>query len=190
MKMKLYETILLTLRYSDKGMIAGRTVLQKTLYFINEKMKLSIDFNAHYYGPFSSEISDEIASLNASGIISECVETFPSFSFGVSFEPRKYSYSLTDMGTKMAHIVQKQNKVDAKAIKRILIDMKEAGVTNDYKSLSIAAKMHHIVKAGKRMRPSEVLEEAKALEWKISEEEANASIEFLDKMGLIHIESS
>ncbi len=134
-------------------------------------------------------ISDEIASLSTSGITSESIETFPSLNFGVSFEPRKYSYILTELGKEIAEIVEKQNKDDANKIKQILNDTKEAGASNDYKSLSVAAKMFHILKPRKRMRPSQILDEAKALDWSITEDEAKASIEFLKKMSLNKIEA-
>ena len=35
--MKTYELIILILHNSDERMIAGRTLIQKTIYFINEK---------------------------------------------------------------------------------------------------------------------------------------------------------
>ena len=102
--MRLDELILLTLRYSKEELIAGRTLLQKTLYFINfinQKEKLGIEFVPdiefvpHYYGPYSTQITDEIASLHAAGIVQEDVVTFSSFNFGVTFDPRKYIYLLS-----------------------------------------------------------------------------------------------
>ena len=48
--------------------------------------------------------------------------------------------------------------------------------------------MHHILKMegkGKGMSPSDIRAEAKALKWKISDEEADEAIEFLVKMGLV-----
>jgi uncharacterized protein YwgA len=185
--MRLDELILLTLEYSDKKLIAGRTLLQKTLYFINEKMGLGIEFSPHYYGPYSTQITDEIASLSAAGIVEEDVETFPSFGFGVTFEPRKYRYQLTEQGQKIAKLAEKRNRTDAKCVKKILETMKLAGAADDYKSLSVAAKMYHILKAKERMRASEILDEAKALDWSINEEEAKAAVNVLRNMGLIEV---
>ncbi|MBI2853278.1 MAG: hypothetical protein HYX84_09350 [Chloroflexi bacterium] len=188
--MKPYEMILLTLLYSgDKKMIAGRTLFQKTIYFINEKMKTGIEFDAHYYGPYSATISDELESLSASGIITECIEVFPSFNFGVSFEPRKYSYCLTDSGIEMAKIIENQNREESKTVMQIMSSMREAGIADDYKSLSVAAKMHHILKA-RPMRFQEVLSEAKQLGWTISEDEAREAVKFLTTIELVKIETS
>ncbi len=88
--MKTYELVILTLSYSDRGMIAGRTLLQKTLYFLNEKLGLGIDFIPYYYGPYSAEVTEVISSLKATGVVEEKVETFSSFNFNVTFEPRRY----------------------------------------------------------------------------------------------------
>ena len=47
------------------------------------------------------------------------------------------------------------------------------GVFKFDKNLSIAAKMHHILKKENRhLKPEEILEEARALEWHIDEQEA------------------
>lgn len=185
--MRLDELILLTLYYSDEKLIAGRTLLQKTLYFINEKMELGIEFIPHYYGPYSTQIADEIASLSAAGIVQEDVETFPSFSFGVTFEPRKYMYRLTEQGQEIAKLAERRNGTDAERVKRILETMKSAGAADDYKSLSVAAKMYHVLKAKKRMRASQILGEAKALGWSLNEEEAKAAVEVLKNLGLVEV---
>ncbi|MBI4304002.1 MAG: hypothetical protein HY665_06680 [Chloroflexi bacterium] len=183
------DLLLLSL-VSANGRIASRTTFQKLTYFYGMKTGIQTYHRAHYYGPYSAAISDEIASLSASGIISECVDTYPSFSFGVSFEPRKYSYCLTEAGTTIAKFIANNKEVEAIGIKRILEDMQEVGAKNDYKSLSVAAKMHHILKAKQRMLPSQILGEAKQLGWTITEDEAKKSIEFLQKMGLVKIEAS
>jgi uncharacterized protein len=186
--MRSEELILLTIYYSDKKMIAGRTLLQKTLYFLNEKLKQDIEFAPHYYGPYSSQIADEISSLSAAGFIRENIETFTSFSFGTTYEPRKYIYQLTESGMQFSKIIEGKDREFAMRINQILNDMKAAGAIDDYKSLSIAAKMYHILKKKQRGKPSEILSEATALDWHIDTEEAETAIEFLKNMRLIEVE--
>lgn len=185
--MRLDDFIILTLHHSDRKMIAGRTLLQKTLYFLNAKIHLGFEFSPHYYGPYSSEITESIAGLSASGIIKEEIETYPPFSFGATFETRKYIYQLTEFGQKISTLAEKRNMAEAEKIRGILNEMKEAGKIDDYRSLSVAAKMHHIVKSKKRIKSSEILSEAKALNWSISEDDAKAAIKFLEDMDLIKI---
>ena len=76
--MRVDELLILTLHYSEKGMIAGRTLLQKTLYFLNEKLDFGIGFTPYYYGPYSAEVADTISSLKACGIIKEIIELISS----------------------------------------------------------------------------------------------------------------
>lgn len=186
MKLTNSELVLLTLLYSEKQMIAGRTLLQKTLYFLNEMLDLDIDFRSYYYGPYSSEITDCLDSLKATGIISENIEQLPAFDFNVTFEPRKYTYFLGDTGESIAKDIEKTKLSDAEKIKNILSEMKRYGVAHDYKNLSIAAKMHHILKKeNKPMEPEDILEEAKALEWHIDKKEASDAISFLKQIKLI-----
>lgn len=186
--MRVDELLILTLSYSDKGMIAGRTLLQKTIYFLNEKLNLEIEFTPYYYGPYSAEVADTIASLKASGVIKEIVEIFPSFNFGVTFEPRRYIYQLTDIGRQMANLIEKRQSQEAKKAQKVLEQMKELGATDDYKSLSIAAKMCHILKIeDKPMTPEQILDQAKALDWEIDQCGAEAAIKFLQDMDLVKV---
>ena len=186
MKLTNSELVLLTLLYSEKQMIAGRTLLQKTLYFLNEMLDLDIDFRSYYYGPYSSEITDCLDSLKATGIVSENIEQLPAFDFNVTFEPRKYTYFLGSTGENIAKDIEKTKLDAAEKIKNILSEMEKYGMVHDYKNLSIAAKMHHILKKEKRpLKPEEILEEARALEWHIDEQEATAAISFLKQIKMI-----
>lgn len=186
MKLTNSELVLLTLLYSEKQMIAGRTLLQKTLYFLNEMLELNIDFRSYYYGPYSSEITDCLDSLKATGIVSENIDQLPPFDFNVTFEPRKYTYFLGDAGESIAKDIEKTKFDAAKKIKNILSEMEKYGMIHDYKNLSIAAKMHHILKIeNKPMEPEEILEEAKALEWHIDKQEAADAISFLKQIKII-----
>ena len=186
MKLTNSELVLLTLLYSEKQMIAGRTLLQKTLYFLNEMLDLDIDFRSYYYGPYSSEITDCLDSLKATGIVSENIEQLPAFDFNVTFEPRKYTYFLGSTGENIAKDIEKTKLDAAEKIKNILSEMEKYGMIHDYKNLSIAAKMHHILKKENRpLKPEEILEEAKALEWHIDEQEAADAISFLKQIKMI-----
>jgi len=187
--MRVDESILLTLLYSEKKMIAGRTLLQKTEYFLNEKIGLGIEFTPYYYGPYCTEIADALESLKSSGIVKEEVVEYPSFDFHITFEPRKYIYYLTDIGKDIAKFIEEKYRGEAKQIKQSLYEMRELGMVHDYKNLSIAAKMNHILKLeGKPMTSDEILEEAKALGWKISEDEAKTAITFLEELNLITLQ--
>jgi uncharacterized protein YwgA len=189
LKMNADTSVILTLYYSDSEMIAGRTLLQKTLYFLSERLDLGLDFMPHYYGPYSTEVTEVISSLKATGIIEEKVERFLPFNFSITFEPRRYTYRLTEIGKEIALLIADKEKESAKMIKDVLEEMKELGANNDYKNLSIAAKMHQILNIeGKKMTAEEILDEAESIGWDIKEKEAKSAIEFLEKMKMIKID--
>ena len=96
---------------------------------------------------------------------------------------------MTDIGEELADLFENREQSRAKEIKAILEKMKELGTADDYKNLSIAAKMHQILLVeGKKMTAEEILEEAKSIGWDIEIEEAKSAITFFDNMGLIKIE--
>jgi uncharacterized protein len=194
--MRLDELIILTLNSRYEKMIAGRTLLQKTIYFLNEILKLQINFSLdinfrpHYYGPYSKDVSNSVDSLNAIGFIVEKIEVLQSFDFNITSEPRRYSYQLTEEGKEIAEYIRDKYPDESKNIEDTLEKMKELGAINDYKILSIAAKMYHILKIdGKEigMTSDDIIEEAIALKWKISDQEAKDAIKFLKDMDLIKV---
>jgi uncharacterized protein len=180
------DLILIMLSHSEEQMIAGRTLLQKIAYFLNVKMDLDIEFTPYYYGPYSREIAESLASLKSCGIIKEEVREYMSFDFNVTYEPRKYTYSLTEIGLKIAKDIEKENPSQTFKIACLLLKLKEFGVEHDYKNLSIAAKMHNIlIRQGRPLAISEILDEAKALGWNISSAEAQNAVDLLNKCKLV-----
>ncbi|MEA1998455.1 MAG: hypothetical protein U9N61_03905 [Euryarchaeota archaeon] len=184
--MRADESILLTLLYSEKKLIAGRTLLQKTEYFLNEKLEWGFEFTPYYHGPYSAEIADALESLRASGIVNEEIVEYPSFDFHITFKPRKYVYHLTSIGKGIAEVIEGKYQDETEQIKKSLYEMRDLGMAYDYKNLSIAAKMDHILKLeGKSMTSDEIMDEAKTLRWKISEDDAETAVTFLENLNLI-----
>jgi len=187
--MRADEVIMLVLHESDRKMVAGRTLLQKTIYFLNEKNNLGIEFIPYYYGPYSAEVADAVESLKGCGIVKEVVEEFSTFNTSVGFEPRRYTYQLTGIGEKIAENIRKKYPEEAKRIIDMLSSMRKLDGAQDYINLSIAAKMHHILKIEKKpMTIEEIQEEAKALGWDIGEDGAKNALQFLRGLNLVQVE--
>ena len=66
--------IILTIINHNKGKFSGKTLLQKTIFFLNELLELGISFKPHYYGPYSSDVASSIADLTALGFLEEIEE--------------------------------------------------------------------------------------------------------------------
>jgi len=186
--MRIDEIVILTLKYlsNEEGEVEGRTLLQKTIYFLNEKLNLKIPFIPYYYGPYSEKVSDALQLLISVGMIEEKVDTYSQEMRWLStFEPRLYKYIFTDFGLKFADRVEKEHKDEAETIKQTIQEIKNAFPKN-VKILSIAGKMLTILNLTKQpMTPQSILEEARALNWEISEDEAEQAIHSLEKLGLI-----
>ena len=70
--MHIQDLILLIVANQDEGDLQGRTILQKKLYFLSVLNKsdhcTDLVFRPHYYGPYSSEVAENLDILVSSGI--------------------------------------------------------------------------------------------------------------------------
>ena len=184
--MRADEVVMLVLHASDRKMVAGRTLLQKTIYFLNEKNKLGIEFVPYYYGPYSAEIADAVESLKASGIVKEGVEEVPPFNTSVGFELRRYTYQLASIGKKIAENLKGKYPQEVEDIENTLSSMKGLDDAENYINLSIAAKMYHILTIeNKPMTVYEIQEEAEFLGWNIGENVADKALNFLKGLEMV-----
>jgi uncharacterized protein YwgA len=183
--MNIGHLILAVMGYSKDSTIQGRTLLQKTTYFITEKLNQQVDFAPHYYGPYSEAVAQATDGLVAVGLLTETVEKFPPSDPSANFDARRFTYELNEAGKKVLSELEKgKNGEEFKQIKNLVEEMQKlAG--GDYKYLSVAAKMHHILKRHKKaISAKEISKEAKVLGWTLSEEDIKGVIDFLRKMGL------
>ena len=85
--------------YNDD--VNGRTRIQKDICILKyeEKINFNFEFEPHYYGPYSSELTDTVDTLVASGLLEEKIEVLPS---GIL----RYDYGLTHEGKSMFSVIQ------------------------------------------------------------------------------------
>lgn len=186
--MNIGHLILAVIGYSKESTVQGRTLLQKTVYFLNELLNQKIDFSPHYYGPYSEAVAQATDSLVAVGLISESVEAFPTFDPATNFDARRFTYKLTPAGREVLQDLKKgENEKKLEEINTLVGKMEKlAGM--DYKYLSVAAKMHHILKRHKRaISAEEISKEARVLGWALSKQDIKGVIDFLQKMKLATI---
>lgn len=184
------ELLILTLDYSEESMIAGRTLLQKTIYFIKTLLGLEVDFVPYLYGPYSYEVANALAALQRAGLVEESVRYYRSFNFGSVYESRLHTYRLSSGGKKLAAAIAKRNPELAENVRAALSKMKQFAQASDYRSLSIAAKMHHLlVEAGRPVTIGEICREAAEIGWTISEREAAEAVKFLEGIGLAEVKA-
>lgn len=173
--------IILTIIKHNKGKFIGKTLLQKTVFFLNELLRLGIPFKPHYYGPYSSEVAVAIENLVALGFVKEVEESFPAWD--VWGEVRRYIYELTDEGEEILEDIKTQPQYDEILEKLDLIGTYSE--SKDYDKLSKAAKIYHIVKAKGKVTRSEIRKEANKLGWSLEDKEINELSSFLEKLNLV-----
>lgn len=151
-----------------------RTQLQKTLYFAAQKGILEDSFGRGYYGPFSSNIANSAESLVNKNFLDETIEFFPG-AIG-------YRYRLSNDGKKVTPMLEKKTAQNAKELRRIVQICRDRGS----KSLSIAAKVHYILKTmGISMTFEEIAAHAELLNWDISKDEVEAASRLLQDLELV-----
>jgi len=180
--------ILLTLA-AYNGRVEGKTLLQKRLYFIDQLLKLlfgeppRFQHDAHYFGPYSSLVGDELASLKALGFVEESCESVPLVQTGF-FEPRRYSYRLTDAGQRAVANLRAEHTDDAMRIDQAIERLKRFGNV-DYTQLSIAAKCHHIaMRSNQPLSAAAVASAAARFSWQVTPEQAQRGFQLLQELGL------
>ncbi len=169
------------------GSTSGRTLLQKRAYFVSILRKESlapVDFDAHYYGPYSAAIDASVGELKSMGFLDEAAMEFGTF--GPSgFEIKRYDYRLTDDGRKVADSLKRTHKHESEVIRETVQRIREAG-DPDYSRLSVAAKAYFILaKKGLAMDRAQILRQAKSFAWNIDDESLEKAVAFLEALGLV-----
>lgn len=177
------DAVMLLLEAEEGAIIVGRTLLQKKMYFASELVKVDFGFRPHYYGPYSQTIADAVNSLVTNGFVKESVETFPGDS-SVFGERRRHSYSLTGDGQNVLRAIGSQPQLEEWRV--AFAKVNSHPVAKDFDLLSVAAKIHLIVKAKGKVSEGEILKQAKAFGWDISPPDIDKVSDYLvGRLGIL-----
>lgn len=183
--MTTYDFVHLVL-YAAGGEINGRTKLQKTVYFIGA-MTGRLDrlgYRAHYFGPYSSDVSAALDQLRSLKFLSQQVA-----SVGVvdanGFERARYDYKLTDDGVMIAQEKATKNPTEWQLIQGAMAKLKRTNV-DDYVKLSIAAKslfLSHV--SGKLESPEARSDQTSKYGWAVSPDQFREADRLLQAIELM-----
>jgi uncharacterized protein YwgA len=182
--MPLSNAILATIDAERDGKVRGRTLLQKKLYFLSILCDEDFGFGPYYYGPYSSDVSGQLESLVAAGLVTEevAVLTEPS---GKMFEPRTYSYSLTEVGKDLMRKIRPELHSYKALLERINFDL---SVAQSVYRLAVAAKVYLIVSERTDAATSETIKlRATELGWQLSDKDIDAVDGYLERLGLVGV---
>jgi uncharacterized protein YwgA len=188
--MKTYDFVHLVL-YAFDGSIQGRTKLQKIVYFVGALTDLLPDlgYRPHYYGPYSSEVTAAVNELQGLGFLQQT-----SSSAGAvdphGFEVARYDYALTPEGKEIAQEKAERFPEEWARIRRVAEHLKSLNA-NDYVKLSIAAKAYFLL--GERDGDATIAELVGMMPrfgWNVTRDQVSEAGEFLESLGLIHLQGS
>jgi uncharacterized protein YwgA len=185
------EASFLILTYSSfNNKIEGRTKLQKLIYFLSILMKKEkeLEFDAHYYGPYSPVITNVNSKLKSLRYLSE-LQKDTSIINNKGFEIKRYDYKLTNDGMKMADSLKKQFPNEWNEISRNAENINKAGKL-DYLELAVASKVFYILSQETEgtATKEKIRNIACKFGWEVTESEVDKASKFLANLELIKLE--
>jgi len=165
----------------QEGQIVGRTLLQKKLYFAAVLAEQELGFRPHYYGPYSPDAADAVDSLVANRFLKETTETFPGQE-SIFGEWRRHSYELTADGGRLLQAVGQTE--EAENLREALKKVNAHPIANDLNLLSIAAKVHILLREKSPATASEIELKAREYGWQITAEQIRDVAQYLVDLGL------
>lgn len=184
--MHIQDLILLVVASERDRGLQGRTILQKKLYFISVLNKIdhttNFGFRPHYFGPFSREVAENLDLLVSCGFLNQVTETF-STDRNILGEIRRHTYYLTPDGEAVMGEIRKQ--AECASWQQALDDLNSQPSAGNFNTLSIAAKVHYIVKQQGRVTRKQIRETAEDYGWDIDEEDVKNVLSLLADLNLI-----
>jgi uncharacterized protein YwgA len=178
------DAVMMTIHDEAHGTLHGRTLMQKRIYFASVLAKEELGFRPHYYGPYSQTVADAVDSLVSNCFLAESIESFPGEAnlFGER-ERRRHSYSLTDDGKTVVKATL--GTEESARWREALQKVNSHPVAQDFNLLSVAAKVHVILKGMGRAKTTEISLQAQAYGWQLSPGDIEKVGDYLEHLGLI-----
>jgi uncharacterized protein YwgA len=186
-RMNLKKAILVSVRRAPKKMT--RTVIQKVLYFATMKGVTHTGYQAHFYGPYSSEVASTIQDLASARFLREREETLDATAS--PWEVRGYKYSLPrNVEEALDSVLSKDDKKDATVLEWVIDTCIKRGSLKP-KPISIAAKVLYILhEEGRPLTVSQIEKKANELGWHIVEPEIeNSAVGLLSDLKFAAMQS-
>jgi len=167
------------------GRIAGRTTLQKILYFGMIKNTVNATYRPHYYGPYSADVAGALQTITSCHFVDEAMDTSENKKPNESFEWKRYTYALNDEGKEVTRYLKEGSPKEYEEIKKIVTICKTTARL-DPNILSWAAKVHYILRQENRqMTHDEISNVAESLNWKLGKPQIDSGTNLLKELSLI-----
>lgn len=163
----------------------GRTMLQKKMYFLSVLASENFGFRPHYFGPYSTQLSNSLSALGEADFVKE---TRMGYGVPTNFgEMSRYDYELSKSGKEVV-----EHRPEIKSCYSEYLDrINDSGIASDINTISIAAKVYFILSDQGEATGTQIREQAKSLGWNVSEKDIHGVVESLQesRTGYIRIDS-
>jgi len=170
------------------GPVQGKTLAQKRLYFmaVLAGYEDALDYRPHYYGPYSAVVADAVGQNVSLGFVRQ-ERTAYGAADPRGFEVARTDYALTRDGREVAHWMASQDPEVRRKLEAAWRRIYEAGDL-DYMTLSVAAKIHHLLpKNGVPVRPEDLRESARCIGWELPADGIEKAVRFLQALAFVKI---
>lgn len=181
--MDAFDTICLTLAANNKE-IAGRTTLQKLIYFETVTMpeiSLREPYIAYFYGPFNRDVARSLEQMVFYDIFDER---------RAGIDHGSYVYKVTEKGDKTVNALKNGHKKTFDKIEK-LVGVCKKYCNLDPNPLSFAAKVHYMLDAQKDARKTlsdgELVQMGDSIGWKLSRSDIETGSGLLENLNLVKI---
>jgi uncharacterized protein YwgA len=167
----------------------GKTYMQKLCFFVSKLTNQPMGYRAHYYGPYSDEVSAALSFLTAAGLVTETRHGGGVAGTG-GWEIARFDYSLTEQGRRSIAQLNRQLPQEAETIRQAIERVFNAGDQN-YIELSFAAKTNWILENdGGPMTFDGIAHAADKFRWNVSGTDVKKAATFLSNLGLVQVKPS
>lgn len=164
------------------GRVEGKTRLQKTMYVAGVKTGLDFGFRNHFFGPYSDEISNELARLRLIGVVRMSPGQRDPIMGG--FELSGQVFELTEMGVLAAKRIYDRDPEAAKQLRDAIVEISKLSSELDYQQLSFATKVHFAIENKLKDNVSIIFKESVDFNWPLQEDDVEKAQKFLDQVNL------
>ena len=164
---------------SQTGVVRGRTLIQKKMYFLSVLADEDFGFRPHFYGPYSSMVSTALGTLIEADFIEET-----RFPYGISTdfgEMNRFDYSLSESG----QCVVSQRPEVVSPFRPYVDKINDSGIASDINTISIAAKVHFILADQGESTIVQIRKQADNLGWNISRQSVDRVVAYLEGLDLV-----
>lgn len=162
----------------------GKTFIHKLCFFVSRLTGHRLGFGPHFYGPYSDDVSGEIAYLVGGGLLAESRHEIEG-GCQTGWEVAHLDYRLTDKGREGSRFLDTKHQAESARVRSAVRQVLSAG-SLDYIELSLAAKAVWILEEkAKSLDPDNIANVAGRFGWQVSGKQVERATEFLRKLDLV-----